>query len=306
MLVEMRPIETIRPYANNPRLNDAAVDAVAASIQAYGFRQPIVVDEDGVIVVGHTRYKAALKLALREVPVHVATGLTPAQRKAYRIADNQTATLSGWDDAKLLEELTALQQMDFDLDLTGFSADELSCLLASPGNDGQCDPDDVPEPPDEPVTRPGDLWLLGRHRLLCGDSGRPEDVDRLLGGEPVHLVNTDSPYNVKVEPRSANAIAAGLSSFEASSTAAPAGGRKLRARDRPLANDYVSDEEFARLVRQPGPRPAAGAVLLHLGRLLQLRQLPRGAEGLRAVLLAGHRLGQAAPGAHSKGLYGIA
>jgi DNA modification methylase len=248
MLVQMRPIDTIRPYENNPRLNDAGVDAVAASIRAYGFRQPLVVDEQGVIVVGHTRYKAALKLGLQEVPVHVATGLSPEQLKAYRIADNQTATLSGWDDGKLLEELTALQQMDFDLDLTGFSADELSRLLAPPGNEGECDPDDVPAPPDEPVTHPGDLWVLGRHRLLCGDSGKAEDVDRLLGGEPVHLVNTDPPYNVKVEPRSGNAIAAGLSSFEASPTAGPAGARKLRARDRPLANDFVTDEEFGRLL----------------------------------------------------------
>src|SRR5258708_17215919 len=101
MLVEMRPIASIRPYENNPRLNDAAVDAVAASIRAFGFRQPIVVDEDGVIVVGHTRYKAALTLGLATVPVHVAVGLTPAQLKAYRIADNQTARLSEWDDDKL-------------------------------------------------------------------------------------------------------------------------------------------------------------------------------------------------------------
>ncbi len=248
MLVEMRPIETIRPYEDNPRINDAAVDAVAASIREFGWNVPIVCDEALVIIAGHTRLKAACKLGMTEVPVYIARGLTPAQVRAYRIADNQTATLSGWDDAKLILELTALQRMDFDLDLTGFSADELTRLLAPPGNDGQCDPDDVPAPPDEPVTRPGDLWLLGRHRLLCGDSGKPEDVDRLLGGEPVHLVNTDPPYNVRVEPRSANAIAAGLSSFEASSAAAPAGGRKLRARDRPLANDYVSDEEFARLL----------------------------------------------------------
>src|SRR5579864_3773205 len=105
MLVEMRPITSIRPYENNPRQNDAAVDAVAASIREFDFRQPIVVDEAGVIIVGHTRYKAALKLGLTEVPVHVAVGLTPAQAKAYRLADNQTAQLSGWDDDKLVQEL---------------------------------------------------------------------------------------------------------------------------------------------------------------------------------------------------------
>src|SRR5450759_1511008 len=116
MKVEMRPIGSIRPFENNPRLNDAAVDAVAASIREFGFRQPIVVDEEGVVVVGHTRYKAALKLGLKTVPVHVAVGLSPAQAKAYRIADNKTAAMSGWDDDKLPLELAQLQEMNFDLD----------------------------------------------------------------------------------------------------------------------------------------------------------------------------------------------
>src|SRR5215471_9561295 len=129
MLVEERPIGSIKPYENNPRRNDPAVDAVAASIRAFGFRQPIVVDEAGVIVVGHTRYKAALKLGLATVPVHVAVGLTPAQAKAYRLADNQTARLSEWDYDRLPLELAELQGMDFDLELTGFSADELLQLL---------------------------------------------------------------------------------------------------------------------------------------------------------------------------------
>jgi DNA modification methylase len=249
MLVVERPIDTIRPYENNPRHNDAGVDAVAASIRAFGFRQPIVVDEEGVIIVGHTRYKAAVKLGLATVPVHVAVGLSPAQARAYRIADNQTATLSTWDDDKLPLELMALQQEGFDLDLTGFSGDDLMKLLETPPAEGLTDPDAIPEPPDEAITKAGDLWLLGEHRLLCSDSSKAEDVDRLLAGAPIHLVNTDPPYNVRVEPRSGNAIAAGLSSFEASPTSTPAGGRKLRARDRPLANDFVSDEEFARLLR---------------------------------------------------------
>jgi DNA modification methylase len=244
MQVEMRPITTIRPYENNPRLNDAAVDAVAASIREYGFRQPIVVDEDGVIIVGHTRYKAARKLGLEEVPVHVAVGLTPAQAKAYRIADNQTATLSTWDDDKLPIELAQLQELGFDLNMTGFSGDELMRLLDAGTNAGQTDPDAVPEPPDEAITQPGDLWLLGKHRLLRGDSSKPEEVDRLLDGATIHLVNTDPPYNVKVEPRSNNARAAGLTSFE--KTGAPV--TQLRAKDRPLANDFVSDEEFDRLL----------------------------------------------------------
>jgi DNA modification methylase len=250
MLVEMRPITSIRPYENNPRHNDAAADAVAASIGEFGFRQPIVVDEDGVIVVGHTRYKAALKLGLETVPVHVAVGLTPAQLKAYRIADNQTATMSSWDDDRLPLELMALQEMNYNLDFTGFSGDELLRLLGSETNEGQTDPDDIPEPPDEPITQPGDLWLLGKHRLLCADSSKAEDVDRLLDGAAIHLVNTDPPYNVRVEPRSNNAIAAGLSSFEATGSARDdSTPRKLRAKDRPLANDFVSDEEFGRLLR---------------------------------------------------------
>jgi site-specific DNA-methyltransferase (adenine-specific) len=173
MQVELRTVATIRPYENNPRQNDAGVEAVSASIRSFGFRQPIVVDEEGVIIVGHTRYKAALKLGLEMVPVHVAIGLTPAQAKAYSIADNQTTTRSQWDDDKLPLELAQLQQMDFDLSLTGFSADELLRLLDSGTNAGQSDPDAVPEPPDEPITQIGDLWQLGKHRLLCGDSSKP-------------------------------------------------------------------------------------------------------------------------------------
>jgi DNA modification methylase len=245
MHVEMRPITSIRPYANNPRLNDAAVDAVAASLKEFGFRQPLVVDADGVIVVGHTRYKAAIKLGMTEVPVHVAVGLSPAQAKAYRLADNQTATMSSWDDDKLPLELMGLQEMGFDLDLTGFSGDELLRLLGSDANEGLTDPDAVPDPPDAAITQPGDLWLLGKHRLLCGDSGTPQDVDRLLAGASVHLVVTDPPYNVKVEPRSNNAVAAGLSSFPGASPT----DRKLRAKDRPLTNDHIADDEFARLLR---------------------------------------------------------
>jgi DNA modification methylase len=259
MHVEMRPICSIRPYANNPRINAAAVDAVAKSIMEFGFRQPIVVDENGVIIVGHTRYLAALKLGLTHVPVHVAVGLTPAQVKAYRIADNQTATIATWDDDKLAQELGALQELGFDLNLTGFSDNELLRLLDSEGNVGQTDPDDVPEPPDEATTKPGDLWILGKHRLFCANSGVPADVDRLLDSAKIHLVNTDPPYNVKLEPRSNNAIAAGLSSFagtthhqqldvERHPEKAKGTTKKLRAKDRPLINDFVTEEEFDRLL----------------------------------------------------------
>ena len=259
MKIETRDIASIRPYEGNPRQNDAAVDAVARSIREFGFRQPIVVDSDGVIVCGHTRYKAALKLELKEVPVHVATDLTPEKIKAYRIADNKVAELATWDMELLPIELSELKGMDVDLDLLGFSADELAVLFDPGVKDGLTDPDAVPEPPDEPVTQPGDLWILGDHRLLCGDSSKAEDVDRLLGGERIHLINTDPPYNVKVEPRSNNAIAAGLSSFTNTHhqgldlarhpEKAHATHKKMRAKDRPLENDFVSDEEFARLLR---------------------------------------------------------
>src|SRR6267378_4609627 len=132
MEVQLRLITSIKPYEKNPRLNDPAVEAVAASIREFGFRQPIVIDEDGVIIVGHTRYKAALKLGLEKVPVHVAVGLTPAQIKAYRLADNQTASLAQWNYDLLPLELAELQTMNFDLNLTGFTAEDLLRLLDSP------------------------------------------------------------------------------------------------------------------------------------------------------------------------------
>ncbi len=180
---------------------------------------------------------------------------------AYSIADNKTHEFADWDEsalAKILEELRAEDALDG----VGFSTEDLDQLLADLDNglaaDGLCDENEVPEPPDNPTTKTGDLWLLGKHRLQCGDSSRQEDVDRLLGGATIQLVNTDPPYNVKVEPRSNNAIAAGLSSFKglnknqkldlARGTANPAKAGKMRAKDRPLENDFVSDEEFDRLL----------------------------------------------------------
>jgi len=256
MKIELRPLGDLKPYPNNPRLNDDAVDVVAASIREYGFRQPIVVDPDFVIVCGHTRFKAAQKLGLDKVPVHVAKDLTPEQIKAFRIADNQTASLAEWNYDLLPLELADLQAANYDLGLLGFDQDELAKLLNPDGKDGLCDPDEVPAPPDEAITQPGDLWILGDHRLLCGDSSKPADLDRLLDGAAIHLVNTDPPYNVKVEPRSNNAIAAGNSSFanpnkhhqkfdlERHPEKAKATHKQMRAKDRPLANDFVSDEAF--------------------------------------------------------------
>jgi DNA modification methylase len=257
MKIELRSIRSIKPYPGNPRVNDEAVEAVARSIQEFGFRQPIVVDAQGVIIVGHTRYKAALKLGLKEVPVHVATDLTPTQVKAYRLADNATNEIAGWDYDLLPIELSALQEVNYDLGLLGFDSEELARIMSGDVEGGLTDPDDVPLPPDAAITQAGDLWVLGNHRLLCGDSSKAEDVDRLLGGSRIQLINTDPPYNVKVEPRSNNAIAAGLSSFQAAGKTHHQGfdvarhpgkskgnTKQMRAKDRPLANDFMTDDAF--------------------------------------------------------------
>ncbi len=283
MKIEMWEIGRVKPYDKNPRKNEGAIDAVAKSIQEFGFRVPIVVDGDGVIIAGHTRLKAAEKLGLAEVPVHVARELDPDKVRALRIADNKLHELSTWDMELLPIELADLKGVDFDLSLLGFSAEDLAAIMAPAGNIGLTDPDDVPAPPDAATTVPGDIWVLGNHRLMCGDSSKPEDLDRLLDGQPIHLVNTDPPYNVKVEPRSNNAIAAGITSFsrredlqcERSQSErgkkdrerlarknthhqsmdlarhpekAQPTTKKMRAKDRPLANDFVSDDEFDRLL----------------------------------------------------------
>jgi DNA modification methylase len=267
MEVTLWHIKDIKPYQKNPRQNDQAVEAVAVSIREFGFRQPIVVDKQGVIIVGHTRYKAALRLGLKTVPVHVAEDLLPEQIRAYRLADNKTADIADWDHDKLVQELAELEKVAFDLDLLGFTPDELQGLLGTPVKLGLTDPDDIPEPPAAALTQSGDLWILGEHRLLCGDASRTEDLDRLVAGKPIHLVNTDPPYNVKVEPRSHNAIAAGLSSFPATqqhkldvARHVNQAERKLRAKDRPLTNDFLSDEAFAQLL---------GAWFGNLARVLQ-------------------------------------
>ncbi|TWU39349.1 DNA modification methylase [Novipirellula artificiosorum] len=247
MQVEMWSLDRIKPYENNPRLNDDAVDAVVHSINEFGFRQPIVVDTDGVIIVGHTRFKAAKKIGLTEVPVHVAKDMEPEAVRAYRIADNRTGENAEWDFDLLPLEMGALQDAGFNCELIGFDADELAKLLHADETQGLTDPDDVPEPPDEAITQSGDIWILGDHRLMCGDSSKPDDLDRLLNGQPIHLIHMDPPYNVSVSPRSKNAIAAGNSTFAGDGKKAK-GERKMRAKDRPLANDFISEEEFDRLL----------------------------------------------------------
>jgi DNA modification methylase len=195
------PLERLIPYARNPRKNDSAVATVAASLKEFGWRQPIVVDEAMVILAGHTRLEAARQLGLTEVPVHVARGLTPAQARAYRLMDNRSNENAEWDDALLGLELDDLQLEGFDLTLTGFEDDELDRLLRGQDFTGaRDDEDDVPETPENPVTRRGDLWILGQHRLLCGDSTVATDVERLLGGVKPHLMISDPPYGVHYDP----------------------------------------------------------------------------------------------------------
>ena len=262
MKIEMWDIARVKPYEHNPRKNEGAVEAVARSISEFGFRVPLVVDAEGVLIAGHTRLKAAEHLGLDKVPVHVAKDLSPEQARALRIADNKLHELSTWDMELLPIEMADLEGVDFDLSLMGFSESELAALLAPAGNAGLTDPDDVPAPPDAATTAPGDIWVLGEHRLMCGDSSSVADLDRLLesgGGKVVHLVNTDPPYNVKVEPRSNNAIAAGNSSFKASGKKhthhqkldlarhpgkAKGTHKQMRAKDRPLENDFVTDDAF--------------------------------------------------------------
>ena len=247
MQIEHWSIDRVKPYPNNPRVNRDAVAAVAASLKEFGWRQPIVVDTDGVIIVGHTRWKAAKQLGFDQVPIHIATDLSPEQIRAYRIADNQTATIAEWDKQLLPIELADLKAMNYDLGLLGFEPDELQKWMGTDVTEGLCDPDEVPAQPDAAVTQLGDLWILGNHRLLCGDSSQPDQLDRLLNGAEIHLVNSDPPYGVNVEPRSNNAVAAGLSTYPGSKSKS-ASPKKIRAKDRPIANDAVTGVEFDQLL----------------------------------------------------------
>jgi len=266
LTLEHWPVSRLVPYPHNPRRNDGVVDRMCDSIREFGFRIPVLARSDGTIVDGHLRLKAALKLGIETVPVILADGLSDAQVKAFRLMVNQSVSWAEWDEEALARELAALQDMDFDLSLTGFDGDEIDRLLADVDSTGAppglTDEDDVPEPPEDATTQPGDLWILGDHRLLCCDSSDPAAVDRLVDGLPIHLVNTDPPYGVRVEPRSNNAIAAGLSSFAPQAQthhqaldlarhpekAKPTHSR-LRAKDRPLANDFLGEDEFNRLLR---------------------------------------------------------
>ena len=191
-------LDRLVPYARNPRKNDDVIDKMCGAIREFGFRIPIVAKSDGTIVDGHLRYKAACKLEVDTVPVVLADDLSEAQIKAFRLLANQSANWADWDDDLLKLEIQDLQNLDFDLDLTGFEFDDIEKLLESEPQEGLTDDDASPLVDEEkdPVTKPGDIWLLGDHRLICGDSTSPEVIAKLMAGSLADMVFTDPPYNV--------------------------------------------------------------------------------------------------------------
>jgi hypothetical protein len=219
--IELWPIDRLRPYERNPRTHsEGQVDQIAASIVEFGWTNPILVDESAGILAGHGRLLAARKLGLADVPVIRFEHLSEAQKRAYILADNQIALQAGWDDALLAEELAWLPDECFDLDLIGFDATELERLLALADAEAASveAEDEVPEPPENPVSRPGDLWVLGNHRLLCGDATVLADVERVRGGQLADMCFTDSPYNVDYSNSPKD---------------------KLRGKQRPILNDNL-------------------------------------------------------------------
>ena len=201
MKIRKIAIDKVIPYARNPRKNEGAVAKVAASLKEFGWKQAIVVDSEMVVIAGHTRLLAAKKLGMDEVPILVADDLTPAQVKAYRLADNRTHEESEWDKEALAIELGEFGELDYDLRYTGFDPEEIQGLkaLAEAVENGLKDEDDCPEIAEEPISQLGDVWLLGRHRVLCGDSTRIDNVENLAAGELADMVFTDPPYNVDYE-----------------------------------------------------------------------------------------------------------
>jgi len=198
--LERWPIEKLTPYARNTRTHTPAqIDAIAASIKEWGWTMPVLADEDGTLIAGHARIQAAQKLGIAEVPVMLAKGWPEAKRRAYVIADNQLAIKgSGWDFELLASEIEGLGSDGFDLTLLGFNEDELANLLAEK-TEGLVDPDDIPEAPANPVSVLGDVWLMGKHRIVCGDSTDADCVAACLNGVTPHLMVTDPPYGVEYD-----------------------------------------------------------------------------------------------------------
>jgi DNA modification methylase len=196
--IAWRPLGELIPYARNPRTHtDAQVAQIAASIREFGWTNPVLVDGANGIIAGHGRVLAARKLGLEQVPVIELAHMSEAQRRAYVLADNQLALNAGWDEALLRLELADLSELGFDLGLIGFGAGELERLLAGDTRTGLTEDDDAPALPEQAITRPGDLWVLGEHRLLCGDATVLADIERVLGGQLADMTFTDPPYNVE-------------------------------------------------------------------------------------------------------------
>lgn len=207
--VERRSVASLVPYARNARTHSLEqIDQIAASIREWGWTVPVLVDEQGGIIAGHGRVLAAQKLGIADVPAMTAAGWTEAQKRAYVLADNKLALNAGWDTDLLKIEMGELADLDFDMPLIGFNDDELAALLADK-TEGLTDPDEAPEPPVNPVTIEGDVWLLGKHRIICGDSTKAEVVAKVLNGVEPHLMVTDPPYGVEYDPVAARKASAG-------------------------------------------------------------------------------------------------
>lgn len=199
--VEQRPVSALIPYARNSRTHsDAQIAQIAASIREFGWTNPILIGSDDGIIAGHGRLLAARQLGQTEVPCIVLEGLTETQKRALIIADNKLAMNAGWDNAMLALEIGEIGEADFDLSLLGFSEDELAALTAEK-TDGLTDPDDIPEPPADAVSVLGDVWVLGKHRIVCGDSTDADVVAKCLNGVHPHLMVTDPPYGVNYDPK---------------------------------------------------------------------------------------------------------
>jgi hypothetical protein len=195
--IELWPVDGLIFYARNPRKNDAAVDRMCSSIREFGFKIPVLARSDGEVVDGHLRLKAAKKLGITEVPVILCDEWTEAQVKAFRLMVNRSVTWADWDEDLLALELQELNGSDFDLSLTGFDPKEIDDLLLTPEDDDQANA--VPPVPENAVSRPGDMWLCGKHRVLCGDSTNADDVSRLLSDQKPSLLVTDPPYGIELD-----------------------------------------------------------------------------------------------------------
>lgn len=205
--IERIELDALIPYARNSRTHsDQQVAQIAASIKEFGFTNPVLIDKDGGIIAGHGRVMAARKLKLAEVPCIRLSHLTPTQIRALVIADNRLALNAGWDNEMLALEFKDLMDLGFDVALTGFDEDEIKALMPAELTEGLTDPDDAPEAPSNPVSAPGDVWIMGKHRLLCGDSTSIADLERLCAGQLVDMWLTDPPYNVAYEGKTKDAL----------------------------------------------------------------------------------------------------